>query len=165
DAGFGHEPAMVDFLDEVTKHLLGDVEVRYDPIPEWPDDPDVRRGPPDHAFGLGSHGEDRRSGRVDSDHAWLVTDDPSPPAVHQRVGGAQVNRHVAAQESSQSFSFRGGVRWEALQPALTHRPFLPDHPALWQPTQAQFCYSPLTWYNVEHADSVPLPRPGLSVPG
>ena len=88
----------VNLVDEIAKHLLCDVEIGDDTVSQRPNRLDVRRGPPDHS--LGSHPYFERSVVVgiDGDHRRLVEDDPLPADKHQRVRGAEVNRHVATRE-------------------------------------------------------------------
>ena len=75
DAGPGGEAPVVDLVDEVAQHLLGDVEVGDDPVAQRPDRLDVRRRASDHP--LGFHADLERSvvAGVDGDHRRLVEHD------------------------------------------------------------------------------------------
>ena len=93
----GEVPVPVHLLDEVAQHPLGDVEVGDDAILERPDGHDVAGRPADHPFGLHADRDDLAVVRVERHHRWLVQHDPAPPHVHQGVRGAEIDRHVAAE--------------------------------------------------------------------
>src|SRR5690606_36186906 len=96
-AGLG-EPAAVHLLDEVAQHGLADLEVRDHAVHERTDGLDVRRGLADHPLGLGADRDGAAVLDLHGDHRGLAQDDALSAHVDERVGGAQIDRHVAAQE-------------------------------------------------------------------
>ena len=101
--GLGPEPlVVVDLLDEVLEHLLGDREVRDHPVLHRADGRDVARRAPEHLLG----GEaDRLDGLLavgpaflaDRDHGRLVEDDALAADVNEGVGGAEVDREIGGE--------------------------------------------------------------------
>src|SRR6185436_64579 len=89
---------LVDLLDEVAEHLLRDVEVRDHAVLQRPDRLDRPGGAPKHALGLDSNRVNLARARVDRDDRRLRQDDSAPAHVDERVGGPEVDRHVAAPE-------------------------------------------------------------------
>ena len=55
----------------------------------------------EHPLGLDPDGVDLAGARVDRDDARLGEHDPAPAHVDERVGGAEIDRHVAAAEAGQ----------------------------------------------------------------
>ena len=53
----------------------------------------------EHALGLDADGVDLARELVDRDHARLGEHDPAPAHVDERVGGAEIDRHVASAET------------------------------------------------------------------
>ena len=92
---------LVDLLDEVAEHLLGDVEVGDHAVLERPDRLDRARRAPEHALGLDADRVHFAGARVDRDDARLGQHDAAPAHVHERVGRAEIDRHVAAAETGQ----------------------------------------------------------------
>ena len=92
-----HPPAAVHLVDEVAQHLLADLEVGDDAVLQRPDGLDVRRRAADHALGLEADGERAAVAHVDGHDRRLVEHDAVAAHVDQRVGGTEVDRHVAAQ--------------------------------------------------------------------
>ncbi len=69
---------LVDPLDEVAQHLLGDVEVGDDPVFERPDGGDGAGGAAQHALGVGAYRQHFSRAGVDGHHRGLGEDDPPP---------------------------------------------------------------------------------------
>ncbi len=103
DAGPG-PAALVNLLNEIAQHLLGDVEVGDDAVPQRSNRLDVGGGAADHALGLHPHGQRPVGLGVDGYHRGLIEDDALTAHIHQRVGGAQVNGHVPASKRKQRVS-------------------------------------------------------------
>jgi hypothetical protein len=98
-----HDPRMrpavlVHLLDEVAQHLLGDVEVGDDPVLQRPDGGDGAGRAAEHALGLDADRVHLLGALVDRHHGRLGEHDPPPSDVHERVGRAEVDRHVATAE-------------------------------------------------------------------
>jgi len=96
--GMGH-PAVDHLADEVAQHLLGDLEVGDHPVSERSGGGDRRGGATDHPLGLGADGVDLAGGQVGGHHRGLGDDYPPPADVDQRVGGAEIDRHVVHPEA------------------------------------------------------------------
>ena len=56
---------------------------------------------PEHPLGLDPDRMDLAGPRVDGHDARLGQHDPAPAHVNERVGGAEIDRHVAAAEAGQ----------------------------------------------------------------
>ena len=93
-------------LDEVTKHLLGNVEVGDHPVFEGANRNDVRRRAADHPLSFGPHREDRSRLRVDGHNRRLVENDPASAHVNERVRRTKVYGHVPADELEHAFHRR-----------------------------------------------------------
>jgi hypothetical protein len=100
DARARPEPlVVVDLLDEVLEHLLGDREVRDHAVLHRADGRDVARRASEHLLG---REPDRLDGLLaagtaflaDGDHRRLVEDDALAAHVDERVGGAEVDGEV-----------------------------------------------------------------------
>ena len=100
DARMG-EAVLVDLLDEVAEHLLGHVEVGDHAVLERPDRLDRARGAAEHPLRLHADRVDLAGARVDRDDARLGEHDAAAADVDERVGGAEVDGHVAAAEAGQ----------------------------------------------------------------
>ena len=87
-------------LDEVAKHPLGRLEVGDHAVLERPDDHDVGRRPADHLLRLGADRDHRTGHDVDGDDRRLVQHDPAAPLVDDRVGGAEIDGQVTAEEAA-----------------------------------------------------------------
>ena len=55
----------------------------------------------EHPLGLDTHRVDLAGARVDRHHAGLGEHDAAAAHVHERVGGAEIDRHVAATEAGE----------------------------------------------------------------
>ena len=95
------EAVLVNALDEVTQHLLGDVEVGDHTILQRPDGADRPGRAAEHPLGVDADRVDLAAARVDRDHRGLREHDASPTYVDERVRGPEVDRHVAAAEAGQ----------------------------------------------------------------
>ena len=100
DARMG-EALLVHPLDEVPQHLLGDVEVGDHAVLERPDRTDRSRGTPKHLLRLEPNRVDVARRLVDRNYRRLAEHDASPSHIDERVGGAEIDSHVPAAESSQ----------------------------------------------------------------
>src|SRR5215207_4522183 len=87
---------LVHLLDEVAEHLLGHVKVRDHPVLEGTDRLDRPGGPAEHPLRLDADGVHLGGARVDGHYGRLREYDPAPAHVDERVGGPEVNGHVAA---------------------------------------------------------------------
>ena len=92
------ESVLVHLLDEVAKHLLGDVEVGDDAVLERADRGDRPRRASEHALGLDPDGVHLARALVDRDDGRLREHDAAPTHVDERVCGAEIHGHVAAAE-------------------------------------------------------------------
>src|SRR3954468_365036 len=92
---------LMDLLDEVAKHLLGDLEVGDDAVLQRPDGLDRPGSPAQHPLGLDPHGVDLAAPRIDRHDRRLGEHDAPPTDVDERVRGPQVDRHVAATEAGE----------------------------------------------------------------
>src|SRR5919197_146009 len=102
DDDAGVRPAvLVHLLDEVPQHLLGHVEVGDHAVLEGPDGLDRPRGAAEHPLGLDADRVDLAGAGVHGHHRGFGEDDPAPAHVDQRVGSAEVHRHVAATEAGE----------------------------------------------------------------
>ena len=84
-------------LDEVAEHLLADLEVGDDAVLQGPDGLDVVGRAAHHPLGLEADGDGLAVVDVDRHDRRLVEDDALATDVDQRVGGAEVDREVAAE--------------------------------------------------------------------
>ena len=92
---------LMHLLDEVPEHLLGDLEVGDHAVLQRPDRLDRPGRAPQHPLGLDPDRVDLAAARVDRDDARLRQHDSAPADVDQRVGGAEIDRHVAATKACQ----------------------------------------------------------------
>ena len=97
--GLGEVAPPVHLLDEEPQHLLGRVEVGDHAVLERPDRGDVVRGAADHPLGLVADRQDLAGARVQRDDARLVEQDALAAHVDERVGGPEVDGHVATDEA------------------------------------------------------------------
>ena len=112
---------LVHLLDEVPQHLLGDVEVGDDAVLEGADRRDRARRAPEHPLRLDADGVDVARALVDRDHGRLREHDATAAHVDEGVGGAEVDRHVAAAEAGESVEPAHGRRslaWNGIWPDL-----------------------------------------------
>src|SRR5262249_24623349 len=75
------------------------VEVGDHAVLQRPDRADRPWRAAEHALGLEPHRVDVAGGLVDRDDGRLAEHDPAPADVHERVRGAQIDRHVATAEA------------------------------------------------------------------
>ncbi len=92
---------LVHLLDEVTKHLLGHVEVGDHAVLERTNRLDRPRRAAEHPLGLDADGVDLVRARVDRDDRRLGQHDAATADVDERVRRAEVDRHVAAAEAGE----------------------------------------------------------------
>ena len=90
---------LVHLLDEVAEHLLGDVEVGDHAVLQRPDRADRAGRAAEHALRLEPDRVHLAGALVDRDHGGLAEHDAAAAHVDERVGGAEVDRHVAAAEA------------------------------------------------------------------
>ena len=93
------EAVLVDLLDEVPQHLLGDVEVGDHAVLQRADRGDRPGRAAEHALGLDADGVHLAAALVDRDHRRLREHDAATAHVDERVRGSEVDGHVAAAES------------------------------------------------------------------
>ena len=103
DARAGAEPlVVVDLLDEVLEHLLGDGEVGDDAVLHRADGGDVAGRAPEHLLGREPYRLDRflaigPAFLADGDHGRLVEDDPFAADIDEGIGRAEVDREIGAE--------------------------------------------------------------------
>jgi polyferredoxin len=86
----------VNFLNKVTKHAFGCVEVCDHTVFEGPDRNNVAWRATNHFFGFHTHGQNSPGVVIDGNNGRLVQDDSMTADVHQRVCGSEVNGHISA---------------------------------------------------------------------
>src|SRR5690606_27462439 len=124
-AGYAHDDARagrqnvarVDHADELLEHLLGHREVGDDAVFHGPDGFDVAGHAAQHLLGLVANSLDDflavgTAFVADGDHRWLVEHDALAPDVDQRVGGTEVNRHIAGKITAQESEHGSSARFE-----------------------------------------------------
>ena len=89
----------MNLADEVRDHLLSDIEVADDAVPQRPYGDDARRGATDHALGLGPDSQDALGLGLHRDDAGLADDDASVADVDQGVGCAEVDPDIAREQT------------------------------------------------------------------
>jgi hypothetical protein len=94
DARMNEHAAVVRFLNEVGKHLLGDFEVGDDAIFHRLDGDDVAGSAAEHFFRFAADGDDFSGGFVDGDDRGFVDNNAFSGGEHQRVGGSKVDGEV-----------------------------------------------------------------------
>jgi hypothetical protein len=87
---------LVHLLDEVPEHLLGHVEVRDDAVLQRADRLDRAGRAAQHPLRLDADGVHLGGARVDRDDGRLGQHDPAAADVDERVGGTEIDGHVAA---------------------------------------------------------------------
>src|SRR6266550_3339458 len=110
---------IVDLVDEVLDHLLGDVEVADDAVAERPDGDDARRRPPDHPLRLRPYREDDLRLGVDRYDRGLTHDDPAIADMDKRVGRPEIDPDIAGEQAEEAVEHVAGrsfvrldrVRW------------------------------------------------------
>ena len=95
------EAVLVHLLDEVAEHLLGDVEVGDHAVLQRADRGDRPGRAAEHPLRLDPDRVHLAGALVDRDDGRLGEHDPAAADVDERVGGAEVDGHVAAAESGQ----------------------------------------------------------------
>ncbi len=85
---------VVNGADEVMQHLLRDVEVGDNSVPEGPHCHDIGGGAADHSLGLSTDGQDLLIDPIDGDHRRLVDDDAATLDHYQGVGSPQIDGHI-----------------------------------------------------------------------
>ena len=83
-------------------HLLGDVEVADNPVPQRPDGDDVGGSATHHPLRLGADGEHPLGAGVHGDDARFADHDPPVPDRDERVGRAEVDAHVVGEQAEQA---------------------------------------------------------------
>jgi len=95
-----HRLLAVHLLDEVLDHLLGDFDVGDHAVAQRADRLDAIRGLAHHHLRIVTHRLDAADAvdRLDRHHRRLVEHDPLVLHIDQRVGSAEVDRHVLRAE-------------------------------------------------------------------
>ena len=120
--GFGCQRALhARLVDEVAQHRLGDLEVGDDAVLQRPDGDDGARRAAEHALGLDADGQHALGVLLDRDDGRLDEHDAAPADGDERVGGPEVDGHVAtaepgqrlepAHEETRVYLQRGGARF------------------------------------------------------
>src|SRR3954452_19715138 len=89
------EPVLMHLLDEVTEHLLGDVEVGDHAVLQRPDCRDRPGRAPEHSLRLDADRVHLARALVDRDHAGFREHDAATAHVDERVRRPEVDSHVA----------------------------------------------------------------------
>src|SRR5712691_10940445 len=93
-----HAPIM-GLLDEISEHLLGDLEVGDDAVFHWFDGHHVPRCAAQHVLGVFAHRDYFAGVLVDRHDGGLVDDNPFTFGEHQRVGCAYIDRQVGGEQA------------------------------------------------------------------
>ena len=84
-----------DLAHEVAQHLLGHLEVGDHAMAQRPGGRDLGRRAPDHPLGVGPNGDDLARALVDGHDRRLGEHDAAAVHMDDRVGGPQIDGHVA----------------------------------------------------------------------
>ena len=103
---------VVHLLHEVLDHLLGDVEVADDAVPQRPHGDDAGGRAADHPLGLGADLEHLLGAGVDGDHAGLADDDAAAADVDEGVGGPEIDADVPGEPAKECVEH--GLGWTPL---------------------------------------------------
>src|SRR6266571_769794 len=111
--------AVMDLVDEVAEHLLGDVEIGDHAILHRPDGGNIAGGAAEHFLGLHPDGKDLMLAVVhfmDRHHGRLADHDPLPLQVDQGIGCPKVNGEVVGKHTKQVIEYlnHGGSFYGAL---------------------------------------------------
>ena len=89
--------------DEMLDHLLGDIEIGDDAIPQGPDRLDVAGRAPEHHLGFVTDREDLLLAADGGDRydRRFVQDDAATLYVNEGVGRAQIDCHVGREDAEQ----------------------------------------------------------------
>ena len=87
--------AVEDLAHEVAQHLLGHLEVRDHAVAQRARGRDLRRRAPDHPLRVGADGDHVARALVDGHDRRLGEHDAAAVHVDDRVGGPQIDGHVA----------------------------------------------------------------------
>ena len=90
--------------DELTQHLLGDVEVGDHAVPQGPAGSDRGGGATEHPLGLVADGEHAPGTRVLGDDRRLGHGDPPAAHEHERVRGTEIDGEVVSPAEPQPSS-------------------------------------------------------------
>ena len=90
--------------NEMLDHFLGDFDVGNDAVAQGADGLDAVGGFAHHHLGVIAHGLYGfiAVDGLDRHHRWLVEDDAAILDIDQRIGGAEVDRHVLGTEFEES---------------------------------------------------------------
>src|SRR6185369_9103118 len=101
DTGPDQGLPVVDLLDAVPEHRLGDLEVGDDPVLERPDGGDVARRAAEHPLRFGADGEHAPAALgvlLDGDDGRLIAYDALAPHEDERVRRSQVDREIVREQ-------------------------------------------------------------------
>src|SRR5581483_2097365 len=106
------KPVVMDTLDELLEHLLGDGEVGDYTVFHRPDGSDIAGRAAEHLLGGEPHFLDhflaiRTAVLADCDDRRLVEDDSLAPDVDQRVGGAEIDGDIVGEVAVEKAEHRG----------------------------------------------------------
>ena len=121
------EAVLVHLLDEVAKHLLRHVEVGDDAVLQRADGRDRPGRASEHPLRLDADRVHLAGALVDRDDRRLGEHDAAPADVDQRVGSAEIDRHVAAAEPGHRLEPAHGEprsTFSVAEPMVPHEPLL-----------------------------------------
>ena len=90
---------MVNLLDEVAEHGLGDFEVGDHAVFHWPDGHDVAGRAAQHSFGFGPDGQHVGRARLDGYNRRFAQDDSAVPHIDEGVSCAQVYSNIVGKQA------------------------------------------------------------------
>ena len=89
------------FADEMLDHFFRHIEIRDHPIAHGANGLNAARRAPQHQFGVLAHGQHRFAPVLDviGHHRGFVQDNSTPLDIDQRIGGAEIYRHVGCEQA------------------------------------------------------------------
>ena len=93
------EAGVVDLLDKVLEHFLGDIEVSDHPILHGTDGGNVAGSTAQHTLCIGPHGSHTLLGTMvtNGHHGRLVQDDAAATYIYKGVGGPQIDGQIGGE--------------------------------------------------------------------
>src|SRR5215467_7426991 len=98
DSRLGEPATMVNFLNEIAEHSLGDVKVGNDTVLQRTDGDDIARRAAYHALRFQSDCDYLPGIGIERYYRRFAQNDPAPSDIHQSVGGPQVDGHITAEK-------------------------------------------------------------------
>jgi hypothetical protein len=90
---------MMNFLDEMTEHRLGNLEISDNTILHGPYGHDVSRRASQHPFGFFAYGQDICCARLDCYHGRFPQNNSPVAHVHEGIGRPEVNPNVIGKQA------------------------------------------------------------------